>query len=248
MRATRLQEGMSPGRKKLLLVIAAKAPLPGNVKTRLFPRLSPVEAAELYKCFLEDIVAEMRGLSGECDIAIAYTPEDAVSAFDYLSLDGFLLFAQKGNDLGERLTNIFWEKLSEGYEVVSVIGGDSPDLPKSIAAESFLLLSSGNSDVVFGPCNDGGYYLVALKKNCPEIFAGIPWSTGRVLSMSIKKAEKLGMRAAFLPPWNDIDTFEDMTRFFERNGDKSLRGSWPGVKTQFFLSGLQQPRYKERSK
>jgi rSAM/selenodomain-associated transferase 1 len=236
---------MNDRRKKQLLVVVAKAPLPGNVKTRLFPFLSPFEAAELYKCFLEDSIVEMSDLHGECDTAIAYTPETAGKAFDYVSLDGFGLFAQRGNDLGERLSNIFIEKLSEGYEAVSIIGSDSPDLPKSLVMESFRLLSSGHSDVVFGPCDDGGYYLVAMKKACPELFAGIPWSTGGVLSMSIEKAEKLGMRTALLARWNDIDNFEDLTDFFDKYRDRPLRGRWAGVKTLSFLLGLQQMKFRD---
>jgi rSAM/selenodomain-associated transferase 1 len=236
---------MNNRRKKWLLVVVAKAPLPGYVKTRLFPFFSPVEAAELYKCFIEDTVVEMRELQGECDTAIAYTPETAGNAFDFVLLDGFRLFTQNGNDLGERLSNVFTEKLSEGYEAVSIIDSDSPDLPKSLVLESFRLLSSKNSDVVFGPCNDGGYYLVAMKKACPELFTGIPWSTGSVLSMSIKKAERLGMRTALLPCWNDIDTFEDLTEFFKKHRDWPVQGRCAGVKTLSFLSGSQKIKFRE---
>jgi rSAM/selenodomain-associated transferase 1 len=233
---------MNEGREKRLLVVVAKAPLPGNVKTRLFPRLSPVEAAELYRCFVEDTAVEMSGLKGECDIAIAYTPENAYNTFASLSPDGFGLFAQMGNDLGERLCNIFKEKLSEGYDTVSIIDSDSPDLPMSLVQESFRLLSSGNSDVVFGPCDDGGYYLVAMKKAYPDLFVGIPWSTSSVLSMSLEKSKKLGIKASLLPRWNDIDTFEDLIEFFDKYRDRFLRGRCIGVKTLSYLLGLKQLR------
>ncbi len=126
---------------------------------------------------------------------------------------------------------------------MSIIDSDSPDLPKSFVLESFRQLSSGNSDVVFGPCDDGGYYLVAMQKACPELFVGIPWSTGSVLSMSIEKAVKLGIRTALLPLWNDIDTFEDLTEFFKKYRDWPPQGHWAGVKTLSFLSGLQQMRF-----
>lgn len=236
---------MDCGRKHRLLVMVAKEPLPGNVKTRLFPWLSPGEAAELYNCFLEDTVAEMSGLNGECDTAIAYTPENARKAFGALSLNGFALFAQKGRDLGERLSTIFTEKLSDGYETVSIIDSDSPDLPKSLVMESFRLLSSGDADVVFGPCADGGYYLVAMKKARPELFSGIPWSTDNVLVRSIEKAEKLGMRTALLPQWNDIDTFEDLRAFFAQYRNRPPEGRWAGVRTLSYLLSLQQMRSGE---
>jgi uncharacterized protein len=79
------------------------------------------------------------------------------------------------------------EKLEEGYEAVSIINSDSPDLPMSLVAESFQLLFH-QADVVFGPCNDGGYYLIGMKKICPELFVDIPWSTGSVLSKSLEIA------------------------------------------------------------
>lgn len=164
----------------------AKEPVPGQVKTRLFPQLSPIEAAHLYLCFLQDMMTEMSALEG-IELAIAYTPEHAGKTFASIALKGFLLFAQRGKGLGERLCNIFMEKLEEGYEAVSIINSDSPDLPMSLVAESFQLLSH-QADVVFGPCNDGGYYLIGMQKICPELFVDIPWSTGSVLSKSLEIA------------------------------------------------------------
>jgi len=221
-----------------LLIVMAKEPVPGQVKTRLFPQVSPQEAAHLYLCFLHDTMKEMSALEG-IDLAIAYTPGRAGETFASIALKGFLLFAQHGKDLGERLCNIFMEKLGKGYDAVSIINSDSPDLPRSLVVESFRLLSD-HADVVFGPCDDGGYYLIGMKKICPELFRGISWSMGNVLSKSLEIARKSGIKTALLPPWNDIDTFQDLLTFFNKYKKLPQGRHWAGKKTFLFLSGLEK--------
>jgi rSAM/selenodomain-associated transferase 1 len=222
-----------------LLVIVAKEPVPGKVKTRLFPKLSPAVAADLYRCFLHDRIQEVSTLN-EVDRAIAYTPEDAGKTFTTLALDGFELFAQQGKHLGERLNNIFLEKLSQGYKAVSIVDSDSPDLPKSLIKESFELLLSKQADIVFGPCYDGGYYLVGMRKPNPELFRNIPWSTKNVLSTTLEKAGKMGLNVRLLSRWNDLDTFEDILEYYNRYKDRPLSKNWPGKKTFVFLSQLEK--------
>ena len=221
-----------------LLVIVAKQPIPGRVKTRLFPKLSPEVAADLYRCFLQDRIKEVSSLNG-VDRAIAYTPEDAKETFASLALDGFELFAQRGKHLGERLSNIFLEKLSQGYEAVSIVDSDSPDLPKSLINESFELLLTRQADIVLGPCYDGGYYLVGMRKPHPELFRNIPWSTENVLSVTLEKARKMGLNVRLLSIWNDLDTFEDLVEFYNMYKDRLLSKDWVGSKTLTYLSRLE---------
>jgi hypothetical protein len=222
-----------------LLVIVAKEPLPGKVKTRLFPKFSPEVAADLYRCFLHDRIQEVSTLNG-VDRAIAYTPEDARETFTTLALDDFELFAQQGKHLGERLNNIFLEKLSQGYKAVSIVDSDSPDLPKSLIKESFELLLSKQADIVFGPCYDGGYYLVGMRKPNPELFRNIPWSTENVLSVTLEKARKMGLNVKLLSTWNDLDTFEDLIEFYNVYKDRPLSKDFAGSKTFSFLSRLEK--------
>lgn len=222
-----------------LLVIVAKEPVPGKVKTRLFPKFSPAVAADLYRCFLHDRIQEVSTLNG-VDRAIAYTPEDARETFTTLALDDFELFAQQGKHLGERLNNIFLEKLSQGYKAVSIVDSDSPDLPKSLIKESFELLLSKQADIVFGPCYDGGYYLVGMRKPNPELFRNIPWSTENVLSVTLEKARKMGLNVKLLSTWNDLDTFEDLIEFYNMYKDRPLSKDWAGNKTFAFLSRLKK--------
>jgi len=225
-------------RAKLLLVVVAKAPVPGRVKTRLTPHLTPQEAADLYRCFLQDRIKTIQTLKG-VELALAYTPADAEDIFVPLSGNGLRLFPQKGKDLGERLNNIFLEKLAEGFDAVSIIDSDSPDLPVAAIQEAFERLMSDQTDVVFGPCNDGGYYLVGTRKPHPELLFDIPWSTAAVLENTLEKARKLRVRAQLLPWWNDLDTIEDLVRFYNMHKRKAANKNWAGETTFHYLTRLE---------
>jgi rSAM/selenodomain-associated transferase 1 len=222
-----------------LLVVMAKNPVPGKVKTRLLPQISPVDAAALYRCFLLDRLEEI-SLLNTVDKAIAFTPEDARETFTALALDGFDLFVQQGKDLGEKLNNIFEEKFASGYHAISIVDSDSPDLPRSLISASFQLLLSKQADVVFGPCHDGGYYLVGMRTPHPELFSDIPWSTEKVLSVSLERAGKSGLSVKLLSVWNDLDTFEDLLKFYNKHKDRPTSQNWAGKKTFAFLTQIDE--------
>jgi rSAM/selenodomain-associated transferase 1 len=234
-----MESVMETKHEKLLLVVVAKAPLPGKVKTRLIPHFTPEEAADLYRCFLEDRIIAMNSLKG-VDLAIAYTPADAGDMFTPFRRNEFSLFSQKGKDLGQRLNSIFQEKLADGYDAVSIIDSDSPDLPASTVQESFKRLLSNQTDVVFGPCHDGGYYLVGMRKPHPELFYDIPWSTETVLANTLETAKKIGLKTNLLPWWNDLDTFEDLIVFYNKHRNRSFQTDWPGQKTFGYLARLKR--------
>jgi len=223
---------------KALVVIVAKEPVPGMVKTRLSPKLSPADAAGLYRCFLLDRIREIGTLT-EVDLGIAYTPEEARGTFLALALDDFVLFPQRGTDLGQRLNNIFLDHFARRYDAVAVIDSDSPDLPKGLIRESVQMLLSKQTDVVFGPCHDGGYYLVGMRNAHPELFHDIPWSTPGVLSASLKKSRTLGLKVKLLTFWNDLDTFEDLVEFYDKYKNSSVLDREPAAETLAFLSRLE---------
>ena len=229
---------MDQNHPKLLLVVVAKAPVPGEVKTRLLPHFTPEEAVDLYRCFLQDRIEEVGRLKG-IDLAVAFTPAGARDTFTRITGNGFNLFAQKGDDLGQRLNNIFIDKLAQGYAAVSIIDSDTPDLPRSMVEQSFQALMSGGADIVFGPCNDGGYYLVGMRQPHPELFEDIPWSTDAVLTVTLQRAGRLGIRTLLLPGWNDLDTFEDLIDFYDRHKNQLPNAGGPGQKTFNFLSRLE---------
>lgn len=228
-----------------LLVVMAKAPIPGQVKTRLTPALSINDAAELSVCFLKDRLTEMAKLDS-CNHALAFTPRNAKHLFRGLVGNELSLFPQKGMDLGERMSNIFVEKRLEGYEAVVVIGTDSPDLPRSIVSEAFTRLQSESIDVVFGPAADGGYYLVGTKQHHPKLFKDIPWGTGTVLGATLKAARASGIRTECLQTWNDIDTIEDIRRFYYRYKDLPATEHRPGATTLAYLANMKEIRETER--
>lgn len=228
---------MHPTADKQLLVVVAKAPMPGEVKTRLLTKLTPEEATELYSCFIRDRINEISQLNG-VDLAIAYTPAGSKTFFAQFLSNGFQLFTQQGCDLGERLHNIFVEKLNEGYRGVTIIDSDTPDLPKAIVAQSFQFLASDAVDAVFGPCEDGGYYLVGLRQPKSELFTGIPWSTDQVLPLTLKKSRVMGLHTELLPQWNDLDTFEDLLGFFRKYQNTRSPETLIGKKTFDYLARL----------
>ncbi|RJQ74320.1 MAG: glycosyltransferase [Desulfobacteraceae bacterium] len=218
---------MEPLKMRSIVVIVAKAPVAACVKTRLCPHLSAAEAAELYTLFVQDMVEEMSRLTRSgpsapaCTVALAYTPDGAEPVFRAILPEGVPLFPQRGADLGERLAGIFGKLHAQGYHRVHIINSDSPDMPSTLVARSIELLNRPNIDLVLGPCRDGGYYLVGLKRPMPRLFSQIPWSTDRVLEMTLQCARELGLRFALLEPWYDIDRFEDLLFFLERNRDRA---------------------------
>jgi uncharacterized protein len=222
---------------KRLLVVVAKKTSPGEVKTRLLTRLTPVEATDLYSCFIRDRIKEISRLKG-VDLAIAYTPATSKPYFARFLSNGFQLFAQQGRDLGERLHNIFRQKLGQGYQSVCIIDSDTPDLPRALVAQAFRWLAEASADAVFGPCEDGGYYLVGLRQPRGELFADIPWSTSRVLSQSLQKAEALGLRTKLLPPWNDLDTDDDLLAYYRTYRNRGPEMDLIGEETFDYLARL----------
>ncbi len=191
---------------KRALAMFAKAPLPGLVKTRLTPALSPEQGADLYRCMLLDTIERTRALP--MDLFVCH---DGDELFFRNAIPDLPLLPQQGACLGTRLENAFAELYRQGYRARAVIGTDAPDLPLAYVEEAFRLLEEG-SDAVFGPAEDGGYYLVALGCEHGELFRDIPWSGPRVLEKSLERAAKAGLCASLLPPWYDVDSIQDLSR------------------------------------
>jgi len=191
---------------KQAVAIFAKTPLPGQVKTRLAPRLSPEQGADLYRCMLLDTLARVQTLG--IDTFLFFEGEEA---FFREAAPGLPLLAQQGDGLGERLEHAFSTLAALGYRFRVVIGSDAPDLPLSYLEDAFHRMAAG-SEVVFGPAEDGGYYLVALSGDCGELFREIPWSGPRVLEQSLERAREGRFPVSLLPPWYDVDVSADLCR------------------------------------
>lgn len=234
---------MDQRQEKLRLVVVAKAPVAGEVKTRLVPHFTAAEAADLFRCFLQDRIKEMSRLKG-IDLAVAFTPADAKTTFAGMAGNGFQLFAQEGENLGQRLSNIFIDQLALGYDAVSIIDSDTPDLPAAIVEQSFQILVSGEADAVYGPCDDGGYYLVGMRRPHPELFADIPWSTRSVLKITLERAHALGIKTKLLPGWNDLDTVEDLVDYYLRHKSKPPDQHRAGNNTFNYLSQIESVKLR----
>ena len=193
-----------------VVAIMAKTPRPGEVKTRLCPPLSAAQAAELYRCFLRDKIEQVRALK-EATPVIAYTPPEGRAEFEALA-PGFSLVPQRGPDLGTRLANSFEEFLKNGYAAALAIDSVTPTLPLAFLQQALELIRVPSIDVVLGPTEDGGYYLIGLREPHPELFLDIRWSTAEVLSETVRRAEAKGLRMARLPLWYDVDTPADLER------------------------------------
>ncbi len=191
------------------LLVVAKQPAAGQTKTRLCPPLDGPTAAALYACFLRDTLAVMREVEG-VRRAIAYLPEDAEGYFRTLAPD-MGLTPQRGAELGERLDNLLCDALADGAQQAVVMDSDSPSLPPAYVAQAFAALD-GPADVVLGPCDDGGYYLIGLKQPQPRLLREVPMSTPTVVKDTLTLAAELGLRTALLPPWYDVDTVAELAQ------------------------------------
>src|SRR6266566_4328849 len=182
------------------LALMAKVPFAGAVKTRLTPPLSPEEAATLSTCFLRDMTTNLFGMNGDgTEGVVLYTPANAEGLLHDLLPDGFKLVAQRGETLGERLINAAAELLSSGFESVCLINSDSPTLPGEILRTAASILLQEEDRVVLGPSQDGGYYLIGLKRPHRYLFERIAWSTADVLAHTIERAAEIDLPVDLLP-------------------------------------------------
>ncbi len=221
----------------IALAIMVKEPIPGRVKTRLCPPLTWKQAADLYRCFLLDKMAQVRRLTGGAPY-LAFTPPEAQAFFHDLAGDTFSLIPQEGRDLGERLGRLSTQLLTAGHPGVVIIDSDTPNLPDRYLAEAVERLACGRSDAIFGPAEDGGYYLVGLRHPMPALFQGITWSTPLVLEQTLKQAAIARLEVHLLPSWFDVDTSGDL----ERLAEELLRGQTPARHTQAFVQSTVVPR------
>ena len=243
------------------LAVMTKAPQAGRVKTRLVPPLTPEEAAELNKCFLRDTVAAISSVCSRRPVAAAissacsrrpvgdegktassspiavYTPVGAESAYtDVLPAD-FSLLPQRGDKFGERLFFAVEDLFKCGFDSLCLIDSDSPTVPAESFEQAVELLSTSEDRVVLGPSDDGGYYLIGVKKPHRHLFEQIDWSTERVLNQTMQRATEIGIEVKLLPTGYDVDDDASLRRLCNEllgeQGDDSAAPS-----TRKFLAGL----------
>ena len=203
------QENRHLNQPACAIAVMAKRPEPGKVKTRLCPPLSPGQAADLYEAFFLDTVSLVSGME-YTDTFIVYDPDTALDFFSRRVSAPLRCIPQGRGDLGDRLSRICHRIFSQGYRKLVILASDTPHLPQDVIRRAFARLD--DTDMVLGPCDDGGYYLIGLRFPAPWLFEGIPWSTSQVLDRTIVRADEAGMTWELLPPCYDIDTWEDAER------------------------------------
>jgi rSAM/selenodomain-associated transferase 1 len=199
---------MNPGRVAVAAMV--KVPVAGEVKTRLCPPLRPEEAARLAWAFLGDRVEQLVGLPA-CDSLVAYTPPEGEPELR-ARLPGMRLVPQVGADLGMRMARLLADLLAEGRTGAVAVGTDTPSLPTAYLAEACRALERGEADVVLGPAEDGGYYLIGLAAPAPGLFADMSWGSASVYRTTLARAQAEGRRVAVLPTWFDVDRPGDLAR------------------------------------
>lgn len=192
------------------VLVMAKAPTPGASKTRLTPTLSPLRAAALAACFIQDAVA-LAATVEDAETVVAFAPVEAEDLFRRLTPDVDLV-AQQGGSLGHRLSHVLATALDRGHRLVIAINSDSPTLPADRLGAAFAELDRPDIDVVLGPADDGGYYLIGWKQPHRRIVETVTMSTPNVLADTLAIADEDGLHVSLLDRWYDIDTPEDLER------------------------------------
>jgi len=193
---------------KNAVILFARDPVLGQVKTRLSPFLDDETILALYTCFLHDSLDKIRQVRG-ADLFVGVAPSSQSGFFTGNLGSEIHLFVQEGEELGDKMCRAMQDRLAEGYERVVIIGSDSPSLPVSYIEQALL----SDKDLVLGPSTDGGYYLIGMREKVVEVFDGVSWGTEKVLQETCAHLQKEGAQLELLPVWYDVDTLEDLEFF-----------------------------------
>lgn len=188
------------------ILVMAKAPVPGAVKTRL--RLPPEDAADLQAAMIRDAVEKA---SSVAPVTVAASPAGKLDSVRELIPADTPLFAQPEGDLGDRMLAGARELFDRGAGPVLVVGTDAPTLPAIYLREALRALEDG-SDVALTPSEDGGYVMIGLQKPHAALFEGIAWSTPQVHRQSIEAARRAGLSVYETSLWHDVDDPDDLRR------------------------------------
>jgi rSAM/selenodomain-associated transferase 1 len=197
------------------IAVMAKAPRPGEVKTRLAPPLALEAASALSAGFLRDITENIALAARSMRIHpyVAYAPARSATFFDGKIADGTRLVLADGAGvaapgvlgLGRCLLHASQSLFAEGHDAVCLVNADSPTLPTALLSQAAAALAEGGDRVVLGPAEDGGYYLLGIKTPHPRLFADVAWSTSEVAEQTRERARALGLPVVELDHWYDVD-------------------------------------------
>lgn len=227
-------------------ILMTRVPIPGKTKTRLMEVLTGEECAEIHCKFLLDLFNICSSLRDNTDIYLTYTPEGCISYIEDIIPDFINVFPQVGEDLGSRMRNAINKLFYKNYNKVVLIGSDIPEVQPYNIRRAFEILE--DKDMCFGPTEDGGYYLIGMKKPHDAIFCNdIVWGKKSVLEGTIDIANRKGISVGLSPKCCDIDTKEDILKFIKKAKDKESNWEvFPGntVKYIYDLSS-KKPKLKQ---
>ena len=190
-----------------LIILFAKAPVAGQVKTRLIPAITPEFAVELHAAFVRDMIDRFRAFEGADFELHTDTRSDA-----FMTPTVTRKLQTSGN-LGLKMIHALQQGLGSGYERVVIIGSDAPTLP---AAHVSALLAA-EADVAFGPAEDGGFYAIAARRVHPAMFDGVVWSRPDTLARSMEAIQRCGLSGTMGPLWFDVDEPEDLDKIMRQS-------------------------------
>jgi rSAM/selenodomain-associated transferase 1 len=203
-------------RNSRLLIVFVRAPHPGHVKTRLAQSVGPEAACLIYQILAGRVLQQIKSCR---TVQLRFSPDDAEDEVRPLGRRGWTLAPQGRGDLGQRLKRAFRDGFAGGAERVAIIGSDCPEISSRDIQDAWTALDS--DDLVVGPSEDGGYWLIAMRRpfsrSHAALFSVIPWSTERVLETTLRRAASLGLRVRLLRELSDIDTEKDWKAYLRRN-------------------------------
>ncbi len=223
------------------LGIFVRSPVPGEVKTRLVPPLSPQQACDLYRAFLDDLFSRLSKIK-KVDVTVFYSGGNAEIFEDTLP-KRFSIVPQEGASLGERILNAFRLLLGEEGAFAAIIGSDSPDIPMTYLKRAYLKLK--HKDIVLGPALDGGYYLIAMKRVIPGLFGNIAWSEPTVLRDTLERIETEKLTFSMLPLWYDVDDPQSLSLLESIAMARKIEKSDRLLNTERVLEALRAQRARD---
>jgi uncharacterized protein len=190
------------------LLIFLKAPRPGTVKTRLAQDIGPEAATQIYRQLTERVLETCQSIPS---VELWFSPADAIAEIEPWQKPGWTLHPQSDGDLGQRMLHAMSSAFSRSAQRVLVIGTDCPYILRADIETAWAGLTS--HDLVLGPAEDGGYWLIGTKEPQPTLFEAVPWSTADVFQVTLDKADALNLKTQLLPTYPDIDTLTDWTHY-----------------------------------
>jgi rSAM/selenodomain-associated transferase 1 len=208
--------------RSVAIAVMAKAPVPGQTKTRLVPPLDPEGAAALSAAFLRDMTENIAQAARDVPLVsyVAYMPAGAERSFECMLADGASLLLADGSPpmppgvrgIGGSLLHAMQSLLAAGHAGACLLNADSPTLPTSFLVTAATALLAPGERVVLGPAEDGGYYLIGMQTPHAHLFQDIDWSTDRVAAQTRERARTLGLEVLELPAWYDVDDCDGLAR------------------------------------